>query len=116
MAKFAGIPSSLIVSSGESIRYNGVAYEAYTPFSGVDLSSYLTISSAASTYYLQTNPSGYITSSAVAATYVPYTGATGNVNLGVYSLSAGSINSSVRYIAWWYKFNSAKKCYKCPKI
>ena len=94
MAKFAGIPSSLIVSSGESIRYNGVAYEAYTPFSGVDLSSYLTISSAASTYYLQTNPSGYITSSAVAATYVPYTGATGNVNLGVYSLSAGSINSS----------------------
>ena len=34
MAFFGAIPNQLVIGSGESLRYNGAAYEAYTPYAG----------------------------------------------------------------------------------
>jgi len=56
-----------------------------------DLSAYLTIASAASTYATIASLSSYLTTAAAASTYVPYTGATQDVNLGEFELKAGQI-------------------------
>ena len=53
-----------------------------------DLSAYLTIASAASTYATIASLSSYLTTAAAASTYVPYTGASGNVDLGTHLINA----------------------------
>lgn len=77
------------VSDGQSVVWDNATSRWINGSPSVDLSGYLSTTTAASTYYLQTNPAGYITSSAL----TPYLSTTTAATLYISSSSVDTLTN-----------------------